>query len=89
MPTTTIRLDNDLKTRLAAAAARAGKTAHAFMLDAITQTITQAEHDAAFHALAETRWANLLATGATVPWEDAKTWLTTRPQTPPPETPAS
>lgn len=35
MTTTTIRLEDDLKSRVAAAAERESKTAHAFMRDAI------------------------------------------------------
>lgn len=45
MPTTTIRLEDDLKARVAAAAEREGKTAHAFILDAIAQTVEQTELD--------------------------------------------
>ena len=40
MSTTTIRLEDDLKARVAAAAERAGVTAHAFILDAIEQCPT-------------------------------------------------
>ncbi len=36
MSTTTIRIEDELKARVAAVAERAGKTAHACMLDAIT-----------------------------------------------------
>ena len=78
MSTTTIRLDDDLKTRVAAAAAQVGKTAHAFILDAIAQTLAQAELDNDFHAVADKRWANILATGKTVSWEDASAYLTAR-----------
>ena len=78
MSTTTIRIEDDLKARVAAAAAQAGKTAHAFILDAIAQTLAQAELDNDFHALAEKRWANILATGKTVSWEDASAYLTAR-----------
>jgi predicted transcriptional regulator len=42
MTTTTIRLEDDLKARVAAAAEKAGKTAHAFILEAISQTVEQA-----------------------------------------------
>jgi predicted transcriptional regulator len=38
MTTTTIRIGDDLKARVAAAARRAEKTTHAFILDAIAQT---------------------------------------------------
>ena len=78
MTTTTIRLEDDLKARVAAAAEREGKTAHAFILDAIAQTVEQAELDEEFQRVAETRWTKVLATGKTVPWEDAKTYLETR-----------
>jgi predicted transcriptional regulator len=76
--TTTIRLDDDLKTRVAAAAQQAGQTAHAFILDAIARTVEEAELDQEFHRVADERWARILATGKTVPWDDAKAWLEAR-----------
>jgi predicted transcriptional regulator len=76
--TTTIRIEDDLKTRVAAAADRTGQTAHAFMLGAIASTVEQVEADQAFHQLAEQRWAGLLATGKTVPWDAAKTYIEAR-----------
>ena len=78
MSTTTIRLEDDLKARIAAAAERAGKTAHAFIVEAIAHTVEQAEIDAAFHHVADVRWAKLLATGKTVPWDETKTYLQAR-----------
>jgi predicted DNA-binding protein len=41
--TTTIRIDDDLKARVATAAERAGKTSHAFTVDAIAQATEDAE----------------------------------------------
>jgi predicted transcriptional regulator len=78
MTTTTIRIEDDLKARVAAAAERAGKTAHAFILEAIAQTVEQAELDEAFHRVADERWAKVLASGKTVPWDEAKAWLEAR-----------
>jgi predicted transcriptional regulator len=78
MPTTTIRIDDSLKTRIATAAARAGKTPHAFILDAIAETVEQAERDEAFHRLAGKHWANVLASGKTVPWDEARSWIEAR-----------
>jgi predicted transcriptional regulator len=78
MATTTIRIEDKLRARVAAAAARAGKTAHAFILDAIAQTVEQVEQDEAFNRVAAERWANLLASGKTVPWDAAKSWLEAR-----------
>jgi predicted transcriptional regulator len=78
MTTTTIRLEDDLKARVAAAAEREGKTAHAFILDAIAQTVEQAELDEEFQRVAETRWAKVLETGKTEPWDEAKVYLKSR-----------
>ena len=78
MSTTTIRLEDELKARVAAAAERAGKTTHAFILDAIADTVERAEHDDELHALAERRWASIVTTGKTVPWEGAKAYLEAR-----------
>ena len=73
--TTTIRIEDELKERVTAAAAAAGKSAHAFILDAITESVERAEEDAAFHRLADERWAEFGRTGMAVPWEDVKAWL--------------
>lgn len=78
MATTTIRIDDELKTRVASAAERTGKTAHAFILDAIAQTVEHVEQDDEFHRLADERWAKVLAKGKTVPWDDAKAYLAAR-----------
>lgn len=78
MSTTTIRIEDDLKARIAAAAERAGKSAHGFILDAIAQTVEQAELDQEFHRIADERWAKVLATRKTVPWDDAKAYLKAR-----------
>lgn len=78
MSTTTIRIEDDLKARVAAAAQQAGKTAHAFILDAISQTVEQVELDNAFNTLADQRWANIQASGKAVPWDAAKAYLAAR-----------
>jgi predicted transcriptional regulator len=78
MSTTTIRIDDELKDRVAVAAEKTGKTAHAFMLDAIAQGVQQAELDDDFHRVADARWAKLLTTGKAVAWDDAKAWLEAR-----------
>jgi predicted transcriptional regulator len=78
MSTTTIRIGDDLKARIAAAAERAGKSVHGFILDAIAQTVEQAELDAELHRIADERWAKVLATGRTVAWDDAKAYLEAR-----------
>jgi predicted transcriptional regulator len=78
MATTTIRIEAELKARIAAAASRSGATPHAFMLDAITRVVEQDEQQAAFRQVADERWSKLLASGETVPWADARAWLEAR-----------
>ena len=89
MSTTTIRLEDELKTRINAAAAQAGKTAHAFILDAIAQTVEQVEQDNAFHDLADERWARIRTTSQTVAWDDAKAYLAARAEGGRPRKPAA
>ncbi len=89
MSTTTIRIEDDLKARVGAAAQHAGKTAHAFILDAISQTVEQAELDNAFHAVADQRWATIQDSGKTVPWDDAKAYLAARAEGQPARKPAA
>ena len=78
MSTTTIRLPEDLKARVAEAAKAAGTTSHNFILEAIAEKAALAEQRAAFHALADERYAAFLETGQSIPWEEARTWLRQR-----------
>ena len=76
--TTTIRLDDELRTRVAAAAKRAGKSSHAFIVEAIAQTVEQAELKSQFHREADARWLKILDQGKTVPWDEMRNYLTAR-----------
>ena len=78
MSTTTIRLSEELKARVAAAAERAGITAHSFILEAIAEKAEQAERRADFHDVAEKRYADLVASGKTIPWEKMRRFLEDR-----------
>lgn len=78
MSTTTIRLPDDLKARVAAAAKHAGTTAHAFILEAIAEKAQQAERRADFDAIAEARYARIAATGETIPWQEMRGYLEAR-----------
>lgn len=78
MSTTTIRLPDALKARIAKAAEAAGTTSHNFILEAIAEKAELAERRTEFHALADQRWAEFLDTGESVPWEDARAWLQQR-----------
>lgn len=78
MSTTTIRLPDELKARVAAAAKKAGTTAHGFILEAIAEKAEQAESRAAFDAEAEARYAGIVATGKTIPWQEMRAYLEAR-----------
>lgn len=75
MSTTTIRLPEELKARVAAAAERAGTTAHSFILEAIAQKADQDERRGDFNDVAEKRYAHIVASGKTIPWHEMRTYL--------------
>ena len=78
MSTTTIRLPDDLKTRIAAAAARAGTTSHNFILEAIAEKAEQVERRSDFDDLAEQRYATIVSSGKTIPWDQMRRYLEDR-----------
>jgi predicted transcriptional regulator len=78
MSTTTIRLPENLKARVAAAAKRSGTTTHGFILDAIAEKTEQEDLRAAFDADAEDRYARIVATGKTIPWQEMRGYLEER-----------
>jgi predicted transcriptional regulator len=75
---TTIRLPADLKARVATAAARAGKTSHRFILEAIAEKAEQEERRSDFDELAEKRFAEIVETGKTIPWSEMRKYLKDR-----------
>lgn len=75
MATTTIRLPESLKTKVAAAAERAGTTSHAFILEAIAEKAEREDQQAAFRHTAEERYSQIVATGMTIPWADMRACL--------------
>jgi predicted transcriptional regulator len=78
MPTTTIRLPEDLKARVAEAAKRAGTTSHGFILAAIAEKAEQEERRADFDQVAENRYARIAASGETIPWQEMRAFLEER-----------
>lgn len=78
MTTTTIRMPEDLKSRVAAAAKRSGTTSHSFILAAIAEKTEQENLRADFDALAEDRYARLVASGETIPWDEMRGYLEER-----------
>ncbi len=78
MSTTTLRLDEAMKARIAAAALKEGKSPHSFMLDAIAEVVGQAELRRDFERTAEERMAQLTATGRGLEWAETRAWLQAR-----------
>lgn len=75
MSTTTIRISEELKDRLAAVAERAGTSAHGLIVQAIEEKVRREELDAQFQSVANERWATFLKDGRSIPWSDAKHYL--------------
>ena len=75
MSTTTIRLPDDLKKRIAQLADSAGMTPHAFMLQAIEERAAEAEAQAEFHRVAQHRWAEFKRSGEAVSNDDMKSYV--------------
>jgi len=75
MSTTTIRLPENLKARIAAAAKRAGTTSHNFILEAIAEKADQAERRSEFHDTSERRFAEIVASGKTIAWTEMRSYL--------------
>ncbi|MBL8353072.1 MAG: CopG family transcriptional regulator [Burkholderiaceae bacterium] len=80
MGMTTIHLDEDLEARIAAAAEREGKTADAFIVDAIVHALARSESDDEFQRQAEERWAELRETAKSVGFDQARAYLEARAQ---------
>lgn len=78
MPTTTIRLPDELKSRVARAAKRAGTTPHGFILDAIAERTEAQEQRADFDAIAEQRYAGIATSGKTIAWRELRGYLEKR-----------
>jgi predicted transcriptional regulator len=76
--TTTIRLPEGLKERIAGAAERAGKTTHSFILEAIAEKAELEEQRAGFDAEADARFAKIVASGKTIPWTEMRQYLEDR-----------
>lgn len=72
MSTTTIRIDDDLKARLAKLAEAAGSSVHAYIVATLTREVEDAEADAEFHALGEKRWQQYQRTGEYLEYDDFK-----------------
>ena len=66
MSTTTIRLPEELKARVAKVAEAAGMTAHGFIVEAIAAKAAEAEARDEFHAVAQQRLEEFRRTGKSI-----------------------
>lgn len=73
--TTSLKLPDDLKSRVADAAQRAQQSAHAFMLEAIARQVDQVESEAAFLQGALDSLAEVQGGGATFDADQVHAWL--------------
>ena len=78
MSTTTIRLPEDLKASVATAAERTGKTSHSFILEAIAEKVEQVQLRSDFENVAEERFADIVASGKTITWDEMRSYLENR-----------
>ncbi len=78
MSTTTIRLPDDLKARVADAAKRSGTTAHAFILQAIAEKTRADGLRADLGVVAEKRYAGVISSGKTIPWNEMRDYMQAR-----------
>jgi len=78
MTTTTIRMPEDLKARVAAAAKKAGTTPHGFVLAAIAEKAERTELRGQFEAAAEARYADIVDSGKTISWDAMRAYLEQR-----------
>lgn len=78
MSTTTLRMNEVLKSRVQQAADRAGTTPHNFMLEAISEKAEREDRRGDFHATADRRYAGIVASGKTIAWSEMKRYLQNR-----------
>jgi predicted transcriptional regulator len=80
MSTTTIRIPDELKSRLAKLAEHQGVSTHGLILDAIAEKADALERRQSFHEEARQRHEHFLATGEGIPWEEMRDYLRRRVQ---------
>ncbi len=75
MSTTTIRLPDELKARVAKVAEAAGMTPHGFIVEAVAAVAAEAEARHAFHLLAQQRLEAFKRAGKSISWVDMRQYM--------------
>jgi len=78
MPTTTLRIDDALRERIARLARACSQTPHSFMLEALAQKADEAEWRLAMQQQAHQRDVALQAGAPGLDWHEMKTYLSQR-----------
>lgn len=78
MSTTTLRLPEPLKQRIAELAAQSGQTAHAFMVEALQEKADEAEWRLGVQNEAQARDRAIDVDGRVIEWHEMRTWLQAR-----------
>lgn len=78
MSTTTVRLPDDLKARIAKLAKQAGVSAHNYIVQAVEREAQRDEARADFARTARSRLDKMERTGEGIPWDEARTYLLAR-----------
>ena len=78
MPATSIRLPDDVKALVAEVAERAGKTPHAYIVDAVAERVRADATRDEFEAVAERRWQRYLRDGKAIPFDEMRQYLLDR-----------
>jgi predicted transcriptional regulator len=75
MPTTTLRIDEKLKSRIAKLAKRRGMSPHSYMLDALDASVSQEELREDFERDAEEGEEQIRTTGKALDWGETQEWI--------------
>ncbi len=78
MSTTTVRLSDDLKARVAKLAKQAGVSAHHYIVQAIEREALRDEARTDFVRSARSRLDEMEQTGESIPWDDVRGYLLAR-----------
>lgn len=78
MPTSTLRLDDSLRERIALVARATEQTPHSFMVQALAEKVDEAEWKLGIQQEAYLRDQALMAGEPAVEWHEMKSWLQQR-----------
>ena len=75
MPTTSVKLSDNLKQRLHSVAEHKRRTPHWVMVEAINTYISKEEKRAVFYQEGWESWQEYQRTGEHVTWEETRNWM--------------